>query len=238
MTYYKTDLTINWSPKQATVLTLFSDWSSLSETSLCCASFSFKESRRLSMSSSFSEVLTNVFSFSIREVSRHSWVSLNLKGIKEKGDVLKVTNEDMVIILHSPMQNSTNTWSSSVHNFTHAWLYLFIYNLRMTAVRCMEPNYSVQKPYIPFTLKWVTGTKYKFGKWTGLLFMCVTRDLFWFSTLIEDELCGLTLWAARWGWWPGDGVSLHPCSAGSEGWPVDPVVSLTRSVGRGRRGKV
>lgn len=61
------------------------------------------------MSSSFSEVLTNVFSFSIREVSRHSWVSLNLKGIKEKGDVLKVTNEDMVIILHSPMQNSTNT---------------------------------------------------------------------------------------------------------------------------------
>lgn len=61
------------------------------------------------MSSSFSEVLTNVFSFSIREVSRHSWVSLSLKGIKEKGDVLEVTNEDMVIILHSPMQNSTNT---------------------------------------------------------------------------------------------------------------------------------
>lgn len=64
--------------KITALLTLLSVCSSLSVTSLCCTSFSFNASLRLSISSSFSDVWASVCSFSIRDDSRHSCVLLSL----------------------------------------------------------------------------------------------------------------------------------------------------------------
>lgn len=48
-----------------------------------------------------------------------------------------------------------------------------------------------------FTLKWVTGTGYKFGKWTSLPVVCVTRDLFWIVWGYPLS-CSLRLVTRRW----------------------------------------
>lgn len=65
------------------VLTLCSVWRSLSESSLTWLSFWLSVSLRLPMSSSFSDVSASEFSFSRRELSRLSWLSVSLRRNKK-----------------------------------------------------------------------------------------------------------------------------------------------------------